>query len=200
MPTTMPVHQAIADRRSIRRFKSDTLTRDQIESILRAGQQAPSGKNRQPWHFIVIHSEAGRQKLAAAFEQGIRNFEQGVHGFAGNPGSAWHTLTCVRQAPVTVLVIADNTPHPGQQREIGKQIGDIVDLQSIGAAIENMILEAWEQGIGSLWICDTFSAYPEIVASFDLPNLLVAAVSFGYADEAPAKRPRKTLEELTTWL
>ena len=49
--------EAIAARRSIRKFKSDPIPEDMLQKILTAGIQAPSGKNRQPWRFIVVQGE-----------------------------------------------------------------------------------------------------------------------------------------------
>lgn len=53
--------EAIAARRSIRRFKPDPVPEEALRTILTAGMQAPSGKNRQPWEFIVVQGEQGRR-------------------------------------------------------------------------------------------------------------------------------------------
>jgi len=45
---------AIFIRRSIRKFEDKTIEQEKINKILRAGMQAPSARNRQPWQFIVI--------------------------------------------------------------------------------------------------------------------------------------------------
>ncbi len=46
--------QAIFTRRSVRNFKPEPVSEDDLQDLLRAGMQAPSAKNEQPWHFIVI--------------------------------------------------------------------------------------------------------------------------------------------------
>jgi nitroreductase len=46
--------EAIFTRRSVRDFKADPVSEDDIKVLLRAGMQAPSAKNEQPWHFIII--------------------------------------------------------------------------------------------------------------------------------------------------
>jgi len=74
-----------------------------------------------------------------------------------------------------------------------------VDTQSIGAAIQNMLLAAQELGIGTLWICDVFYAYDELCAWLGQKNQMIAAVSLGYPDEQPNARPRKTVDEVTVW-
>jgi nitroreductase len=51
---SMDTLQAILTRRSIRKYKPDGIVMEDVEKILRAGMQAPSARNLQPWHFILI--------------------------------------------------------------------------------------------------------------------------------------------------
>ena len=46
--------EALFSRRSVRSFKHDPVSEEDLHDILRAGMQAPSARNEQPWHFIVI--------------------------------------------------------------------------------------------------------------------------------------------------
>jgi len=50
----MEALEAIYTRRSVRDFRSDPIPEADVHDLLRAGMQAPSAKNEQPWHFIVI--------------------------------------------------------------------------------------------------------------------------------------------------
>ncbi len=72
------------------------------------------------------------------------------------------------------------------------------------AVVENMLLAVQELGIGSLWICDIIFAYPEISEWLQKKNpgygMLVAAIAFGYADETPKARARKSLHDVATFL
>ena len=58
------VLKAIQTRRSVRNYTDAPVLREQIETILEAGRFAPSGKNTQPWRFVVVESEAKRSELA----------------------------------------------------------------------------------------------------------------------------------------
>jgi nitroreductase len=140
--------EAIAQRRSIRRFKADPIPDEVLQRILTAGTQAPSSKNRQPWRFLVV-----------------------THGL-----------------------------RPWLAHSIEQNFYALVDTQSIGAAIQNMLLAAQDLGVGSLWICDVFEAYEELCTWLGEPGQMVAAVSLGYADESPAARSRKPVGEVTRWL
>ena len=75
----------------------------------------------------------------------------------------------------------------------------ICNVQSVGAAIENMTLTATELGLGSLWICDTYFAYDELTEWLGDAGALYVALAVGYADENPAPRPRKDISCVTEW-
>jgi nitroreductase len=51
-----PVLNAIADRRSIRGYKLEQITNEQLDTILTAARQSPSARNKQPWHFTVVQN------------------------------------------------------------------------------------------------------------------------------------------------
>jgi nitroreductase len=112
----------------------------------------------------------------------------------------------MREAPVVVLV--SNERGKGidftDNLSVDERVAEICNVQSIAAAVENMLLAAQELGIGSLWICDVFFAYPEISEWLEKKNpghgMLVAALAFGYGEEAPRARARKTLHDVATFI
>ncbi len=60
---------AIRERRSVRVFRPDPVEREKVEAILEAARWAPSGKNTQPWRFVVVESAANRAELARLVPQ-----------------------------------------------------------------------------------------------------------------------------------
>ncbi len=56
-----PVLKAIRERRSVRHFTGEPVTREEILEILEAGRWAPSGLNNQPWRFLVVTADDARQ-------------------------------------------------------------------------------------------------------------------------------------------
>ena len=101
---------------------------------------------------------------------------------------------------MTVFVFNPFGMHPWLARSIEQNFHDVVNIQSIGAAIQNMVLAAQDLGIGSLWICDVFEAYEELRQWLGEEGQMIAAVSFGYADERPAARPRKPIKQVARWV
>ena len=66
----MDVVEAIAGRKTIRRFSSRPVAEELVGEILEAGRRAPSASNTQPWRFVVVRDEPGKSELAeAAFGQ-----------------------------------------------------------------------------------------------------------------------------------
>jgi nitroreductase len=186
--------EAIAARRSIRKFQDRPVSDEMIRAILQAAIQAPSAKNRQPWRFIVVREDR-RAQMVAIFRQGIDYVETlGIE-----LGSSRGTAAIMEQAPVTIFVFNECNEHtPGKL--MWDEPGDVLDVQSIGAAIQNMLLAAQELGLGTLWICDIFYAYNELIAWLGETHQMIAAVSIGYPAESPAARPRKAFDEVVRWL
>ena len=191
----METLKAIENRRSIRKFKPDPISKEILEKILLSGTLAPSGKNKQPWKFYVVQGDK-RQEMADEMLKGMTRL--GAMGVS--TGSARYSLEVMKQAPVTVFVFNPTSKHPLLKRDTLETYSDVVDIQSVGAAIQNMLLAALDLGLGSLWICDVFFGYEELCAWLGEKGQMIAAVSFGYPDQEPRPRPRKTVEEITEFI
>ncbi len=184
--------EAIAARRSIRRFKDTPLRDEMIQIILTAAIQAPSGKNRQPWRFVIVKGDKRAEMIQIMREKIVTAKADGE-----DLGSCEWSVRVMEQAPVTIFVFNPEGIRPWIEHSVNQMFDDVVNIQSIGAAIQNMLLAAQDLGLGSLWICDTLYAYEELCQWLGEEGEMIAAVSFGYADESPAARPRKTLSEVS---
>ena len=60
--------ELIEKRKSIRKYRTDPVSREKIIEVLESARIAPSGGNRQPWHFIVVQDEEMRAALAGGQE------------------------------------------------------------------------------------------------------------------------------------
>ncbi|WP_343209619.1 nitroreductase family protein [Anaerolentibacter hominis] len=191
---------AIETRRSIRKYSNRPVEKEKIEEILRAGTLAPSSKNRQPWKFIVVTGDS-KEELTGAMEQGLERERSAPLLPENEPylSAARHTANIMKQAPVIILIVnslgidlhADLMPED--------RIYEICNVQSIGAAIENMTLTAADLGLGSLWICDTYFAYQELTDWLHTDGELMAALAIGWPEETPSARPRHTIEQVAEW-
>lgn len=189
---------AIEERRSIRKYRQQNVSREQIEMLVEAARLAPSAKNRQPWKYIVYTGEE-KQKLLKAMETGLEK-EEKQHSLLpqsafGLP-DAFHTLDIMRQAPVVLIVMNTNGTSPYEPVDSDGRLSEICDSLSIGASIENLLLRATEMGLGTLWIANTCFAYNDLMEVIGEKGQLIGAIALGYAEEQPLPRPRRNLEEI----
>lgn len=198
----MDVFDAVAKRRSIRAFTGQPVARGVVEEILLAATKAPSAKNRQPWRFAVVQ-DAAKAGMLQAMERGLAQ-----EGAARGEDPAWkpilagarHTLKVMGEAPVTVFVLNPECRQGELPKDEGENFFQMANQQSVGAAIQNMLLAAEARGLGSLWICDVFLAGAELAEWLDTGDQLAAAVALGYPAEAPPARPRKPFAETLEWV
>jgi nitroreductase len=191
---------AIYQRRSIRKYKRDPIERSLVEKVLEAGLLAPSSKNRQPWKFIVTTGEAKKDALRAMKEGLSREREKPfLPESAPYIRDALFTVRIMEQAPVVIFVMNELGYSLEKELTRDEHVSEICNAQSIGAALENMALAATDAGLGSLWICNTYFAYPELCQYLDSPGELVAAMALGYAMETPQARPRKKMADAVEW-
>ena len=192
---------SINERRSIRKYSSKTVDKKLMDEILGAAVLAPSAKNRQPWKFIV-YSGSSKNELLDEMEKGLAQTKIELAHLPNSEymlSDAFNTLRIMREAPVIIMVLNTNGSSPFRDIDTFARITEICDSLSIGAAIENMLLKATELGIGTLWIANTSYAYNELVEHIGTNAQLTGAVALGYADEAPAARPRKDFGDVVEY-
>ena len=175
----MEVMEAIRRRRSIRAYKSTPVDQKSLDSILEAGRLAPSWANTQSWRFIVVRDPVAKTELADN---------------ASPPGSRNNTV--LKQAPVVIAACAEL--NKAGVRE-GKAVTDKEGywfMFDVAIALQNMVLEAQELGIGTLYI-GAFDA-KKAGSALGVPEgyACVALLPLGYPDEQPEPRARKPLSEI----
>ncbi len=190
----------ISARRSIRKFKNSPVPKAMIEEILRAGLLAPSSKNRQPWKFLVVSGNAKDEMLSVLNKGLSRERETPILPESGRYlTGAEQTFRIMEKAPVIILIV--NLLGSGLHRSLSpeERVYEICNAQSIGAAIENMSLQATALGLGSLWICDTYFSHQELCGWLNGEGEPFAALALGFPAEAPSARSRKEIDEAVEW-
>lgn len=170
--------KAIKERRRIRKYKDKVVEKEKIEEIIESGRISPSGSNTQPWHFIVIESEEMRNKVSYVC----------------------HNQKWMKQAPVFVVCVADiRSRIPDGEISINEQSSENevkLIIRDTSLAIENMMLQAVELGLGTC--CVAWFTQEEIRPVLNIPDdkYVVAVITIGYGDETPKMRPRKKVDEI----
>lgn len=197
---------AIWKRKSCRSFTSKSIKEGDLKEILRAGQQAPSPKNSQPWRFLVIEDQDKKEKVAEILEKSIKMLEEDCKkkGVVRRElGLAMESVKIIREAPVLMFVYMNTEGmmyhDDGVQWSLHARDVECTYIMAVGAAIENMLLEATEIGIDSLWMCDIFYAYRELERFLGYDGVIMAAVLLGYGDDNKNKKGKKALEQIVKW-
>ena len=171
--------ESILARRSHRMFNGKPIGDEELETILTAGLYAPTGMNRQPWHFTVVKSKEMLDKIAEARKSMPMPLPPGVKPMPMPPGGR-PMGDPMRNAPVLIFVSGKNE---------GTAAEDCV------LAIENMFIAAASLGIMSGWdhmfVKDFFSdGKNEELRKELIPEgyTVYAAAFFGYTDEEPKDR------------
>ncbi|MCR1953352.1 nitroreductase family protein [Clostridioides mangenotii] len=197
----METLNSIFSRRSIRRFSSEAIPKDLIEIILKAGISAPSPKNRQTWHFLVFTGEHKKDVIDIILQGTINESENNTYlpKSVKFLSGAFYTIETMKKAPVIIFVYDPDGKSPYELLNTEERFFEMSNIQSIGASLQNMSIAATDLGIGSLWICDIYFAYNELVKYLNIDGQLVACMAFGFSEESPKLRPRKDLEKVVTW-
>jgi len=175
-------YEVIKNRRSCRVFTSEPVGRDVLEKIVEAALWAPSGKNRQNCRIFVVTGEKRDTLVSIAdrswsfIEESLRElYDERIVAFTRN------FFRNLGGAPVLLVFYSEPTKE-----------GAFVDLQSVSAAIENALLAATHEGLGSCWMSNPVHLKDEVDKALGVEGMdLVAFVPIGYPSKTPPAPPRK---------
>ncbi len=193
---------SIKKRRSIRKYSSQKISADVIRQVLEAARWAPSAHNAQPWRFIVLTDASLKSELSEAMADA-------KIAYMIKDGVSPETCKSQRKASVErfthapVLIVAgltmrDMRKHPDESRQ--KTERDLA-MQSLGAAVQNMLLVAHVNGLGACWFCAPLFCKEAVRKVLMIPNDVEpqALIALGYPAEKPKVPPRKPLRSCVHW-
>lgn len=206
----MDLFNAIQGRKSIRRFKQTPVSDEDVKMILDAGRFAPSSNNSQPWRFCVIRDRALLKNMADAAREMVDRMlpyaedEKQAQRLAAYKSSYY---TFFENAPVVIAVFMEKKDSAGTDQllaRMGYSAEDIMrlrpmpGLQSVSAAVQNMLLAVHALGYGSCWMTGPLVAQEafEKLLGYAKDEFITALLPIGVPDENPPARNRKPLEEL----
>lgn len=155
----------ILSRKSVRSYTSDTIPSAVMENLLRAAMAAPSGRNIQPWSFVVLKDTSRYDEI-----------------FGDN-----FNLSMYKQSAAVVVLCADTTvvrpPRENPDAPAVQQPNNIW-RDDMGAVTENLLLAVEAYGLGACWTA--CYPYPDRMApvkqALCLPETVVpySVVPIGY--------------------
>lgn len=162
----MQVFEAIMRRRSIRRFKQEAVPLETLKKLVDAARIAPSAANIQPLRYIIVAGSDLRKEIFPVLRWA------GYIAPKGNPPPG--------EEPTAYVVVIVN-------KDVARS-----DYQlDAGAAIENLILAALEEGIGSCWLGaidrERIREVLDVSEDFEIESV----IALGYPNEEPVMEPMK---------
>jgi nitroreductase len=161
-------------RYSSRKYLDKPIEREVLLKILEAGRVAPSAKNKQPWHFVIITQEESLKKIRECYQR------------------EWlQTAKCI------IVVCGDH--REAWRRSDGKIHTDI----DVAIAIDHITLAATDMGLSTCWICKFDVMKCAQIMDLPEGVEPIALIPVGYpADEPDVNRHhqlRKPLDEIVHW-
>lgn len=172
--------KAIAEHRSVRKFKNQPIEPEKLEEILSAATRASTTGGMQLYSIVVCQSEQMKEKLSPC------HFNQPM----------------VRQAGAMVTFCADVHRFSTWCEQCGAEPAYHNFMWWVNAAIdallasENFALEAENQGLGICYLGTTTYTADKIIDILELPRgvVPVTTIAVGYADVEPPLTTRLPLE------
>ncbi len=190
----MDFQKIINKRKSIRTFEPKKVPKNVLVDLIKDAVKAPNASNAQSWRFYIVNKEATRKKITnvlwicySRFKAKIKNkpldkYQKIANEFYSNFGGAQNIILIYRDSA--------STKYPEMQ------------IQSVSAAIENMVLSAVNKGLGTCWM-GTLNGPIEKkklkkILKTPVHHELVATLVIGYPKKGfkPLKRKKKKLDEI----
>ncbi len=206
----MEFSKLVYARRTVRRFKSEPVSKPALEKILHAGLAAPSPNNSTPWAISVVTSADVIKKMHKAVDDKLDKL------FPKLKPEQKETLDKVKlfssvfaNAPVVLAVFSKPYTAPiydliNDKEHAAEQVAEWrrhPELQATGAMVQNMLLAATEAGLGSCWISGA------LVARTELEKILGASgqhletlVAIGHYETAPKAKEAVDLKKFVKYI
>lgn len=165
------IHQHIRERRAIRRYEDRPVPTPLLHRLLESATWAPSAHNRQPWRFAVITACAGKERLANAMGDRLRQdrLADGDSPEAIEQDVA-RSYSRITGAPVLIIVclsMADMDQYPDERRRKNEWV---MATQSTAMAAQNLWLAAHAEGLGACWLCAPLFVPDLVRVTMGLPD------------------------------
>ncbi len=178
---TLEVLEAIRTRRSIRKYKTDPIDDNTLETVLEAARWAPSWANTQCWRFIVVRDSRIKAELASTLRDTNRYT---------NPA-----LGAIRNAPIVIVACAELSKSGCANGVPATDKGDWF-MFDVALAMQNLVLAAHSLGLGTVHVGGFDAKKAANILEVPEGYCVVEMTPLGYPDQIRNPRPRKELAEI----
>ncbi|MGD0203130.1 MAG: nitroreductase family protein [Candidatus Bathyarchaeia archaeon] len=190
------VLDAIKERRSVRKYSARPVPQEVIEEVLVAAGWAPSAHNVQPWRFIILADALVKRELAEAMAESWA-VDIAKDGLNIEPEKFKFRVERFANAPVLILACLTMDGMDNFSDEKRQKCERDLAMQSLAAALQNMLLAAYAKGLGACWFCAPGFCKETVRKVLKIPDEAEpeALIAMGYPAEKPPKPPRKMLDD-----
>jgi nitroreductase len=178
------VSAVIQGRRTIKQFRSDPVPEETLWRILDAARWAPNHRLTEPWRIAIIGTQS-REALADA----LANLTASSQDLSVMAKAKEDARQKVMSSPVLLAITCRLTGNPAQQVE---------DLAAVCAAVQNLQLAAWGEGVGTHWNTGKVTRLSETSALLELSERneqLVGFLYLGYPSQVPEPPKRRPIQD-----
>ncbi|MBK8664016.1 MAG: nitroreductase family protein [Ignavibacteriales bacterium] len=204
----MDLKETIERRRSVRHFKPESLPLDDIKEMVRLAGLAPSINNAQLWKFTAVTNKDiinNMSNIVNGKISGMLNAQEDKKGEKVKT-TVSHFSTVFTDAPVVIAVqmkpydaIVDTILEAsGLSHDAMNKMRNYPDIQSIGAAIETIMLAATSMSDVCCWLTGLLVAREELepILGVQEPYKLAACIAVGKPLESLPAREKLPLESI----
>ncbi|APG28113.1 nitroreductase [Syntrophotalea acetylenivorans] len=198
-PASMTL-QAIEQRRSIRSFMDHPVSEEDLLTILRAANQAPSAHNQQSWRFVVIRGQR-KKELVDLVKAKAGEFPKAASVLLRMAARSIHSAPVVVVVANTGELISHGTELFQIERDQALDFFKTMEIQSSAAAIQNLLVAATSLGLATVWLGILFLIKDDVLRLMgEQAGEFMAVIPVGYAAK-PGKAPKKIdFEMMVEWM
>ncbi|MGB9827263.1 MAG: nitroreductase family protein [Thermosphaera sp.] len=191
----------INTRCSVRWFRPDPIPEETVRRLLEAAVRAPTAQGAEQWFFMAVVSEEKRREIHRLLRKAHEHYATSVLLKPYSPGAVAKWMSRIDQgmyaAPLYVAAYLDLRERIFRDEYF--EYERLMAVQSLSAAVENLIIAAWSMGLGSVWIGVPVFMREEFDKVLTPPEKceLSAIIALGYPAEKTAPRPRKPVEQVS---
>lgn len=204
----MELKAVIEKRASIRMFTEEPVAAEDIKEMIRRAGLAPSINNSQPWSFTAITNHELLDKMGSIVQKKVLEYfpHENIKEKMVAQAKVLRFSSFFMDAPL--LIAVEMSPYETVIEELLKgrelnpddvnRLRSYPNIQSIGAAVQNLILSAFDLGYGACWLSGLLIARNELEELLEIksPNILAACVAVGKPRENITQREKKPFEKI----
>lgn len=203
----MEFTNVIEKRASVRKFKNEDVPVEVLKKIAEAGSKAPSINNSQPWEYVAITNQELLTKMAKAVDIKVKSlFKKDLDSASEviKKKVEWFSTFFI-DVPAVIAIVskpyqaeADEILTESISHEKLNELRNHPNLQTIGAAVENMLLTAVDLGYGACWLTAPLVAKEELQKLLEVnsPNFLACLVAIGKPIEEVHPKQKKNIDDI----